>query len=92
MIKINDNYYITADKHTYILQKKSINQNKTSENYGKETYKDVGYYSNLESLLNGILKSELRSYISKSEINSIIDLKKEIIKLNEFINSLNLNI
>lgn len=56
MIKINERYYINANSNCYVLQEKTKIQDKESKNYGKEIYKDLGYYVTIENLLNGVLK------------------------------------
>ena len=65
MIKINDRFYIDADTSCYKLQEKTTVQDETSKNFGQEVFKDLGYYTTLESCLNGILKTLTREYIGK---------------------------
>lgn len=91
MIKINDRYYINANSNCYTLQEKTKIQDKESQNYGKEIYKDLGYYATIENLLNGVLKKETREYISKEEENSLKDLKKFIDEKYKYLKSLNLD-
>jgi hypothetical protein len=91
MIKINDRYYINANSNCYTLQEKTKIQDKESKNYGKEIYKDLGYYVTIESLLNGVLKKETREYISKEEENSLKDLRKFIDEKYKYLKSLNLD-
>ena len=90
MVNINNKYYIDADSKNYILKEKTIVQNEESENYGKEFFKDLGYYTTLESVLNGLLKIGTREYISKNDKTTVEDLKKFIKEYKEFISSLNL--
>lgn len=90
MIRLSDRYYIDADSKNYILKEKTIVQDKESSNYGKETFKDLGYYTNLESVLNGLLKIGTRDFISRDEKHSIEDLKEHITAYKKFIESLNL--
>jgi hypothetical protein len=91
MIKINNRYYINANSNCYTLQEKTKIQDKESKNYGKEIYKDLGYYVTIESLLNGVLKKETREYISKDEENSLKDLKQFIDEKYKYLKSLNLD-
>jgi hypothetical protein len=92
MIKITEKYYINANTNCYILQEKTTVQDKNSKNYGKKVFKDLGYYTTIESILKGILKTELRNYISKSEENSINDLVKQIRNLETYLKNLKLDI
>ena len=55
MVKINERFYINADTNCYKLQEKTTVQDENSKNFGQEVFKDLGYYSTLESCLNGIL-------------------------------------
>jgi hypothetical protein len=59
---------------------------------GKEIYKDLGYYTTIESCINGILKTLTREFISKEEINNLNDLQKEIKKQTDFLKNLKLDI
>lgn len=92
MIKINEKYYINANANCYTLQEKTTVQDKNSKNYGKEIFKDLGYYATIESTLKGIIKTELRNYLSKSEENSINDLVKQIRNLETYFKNLKLDI
>ena len=78
MIKINERFYINANSNQYILQEKTIIKDEKSKNFGKETFKDLGYYVSMEGVLRGIFKTQLREYISKEDKNSIEDLLNEI--------------
>jgi hypothetical protein len=92
MIKVTDKYYITANTNCYTLQEKGIVQDENSKNYGQEVFKDIGYYTSLESCLNGIVKANTREYISKSEVNTLQELIQEIKSIDNYIKSLDLKI
>ena len=92
MIKVTDRFYINANSNCYIWQEKTKVQDVKSENYGNEIYKDLGYYTTLESCLQGILKTVTREFISKNEESSIKELLAQIKLQNDFIKSLNLNV
>ncbi len=87
MVKIDDTYYMNADSNCYMLCTKANYLDKE----GNVVYINEGYYTTLESLLNAILKKELRKFISKKDMNSIKDLKEEVIKQTEYVKSLKLN-
>ena len=53
MITIDEKYQITADPHCFILQEKKI-----KEKSGEEYFDNIGYYSNLEETLKGLLKKK----------------------------------
>ena len=90
MIKLTDKVYIKADINNYTLTEKSIVQDKESKNYGKEIFKDIGYYPTIEMAINGYMKATTRKYISREEENSIKELIEQIKQTKEFIQSLNL--
>lgn len=92
MIKVTDRFYINANSNCYTLQEKTKVQDVKSENYGKEIFKDLGYYTTLENCLKGILKTTTREYISRDEENNIYELQKQIKKADEFLRSLKLDI
>ena len=79
MIKINDKYYIDADARNYTLKQKTIVKSK--EGIESEGFKELGFYTTLDGLFNGLLKTELREYIKKSEnedIDKLLNKIKEI--------------
>lgn len=90
MIKVTDRFYIDANTNCYVLKEKTIVQDENSKNYGQEVLKDLGYYTSLESLLKGILKTTTREYIFKQGERSIQDLIKEIKRTEEYLEGLNL--
>lgn len=92
MIKVTDRFYINATTHCYILQEKTTVKDEKSENYGKEVFKDLGYYVTIESCLKGILKTTTREYISREEENNIQELMKQINSASKFLQDLKLNI
>lgn len=92
MIKVTDRFYIDADSHCYSVKEKTIIQDKNSPNYGNPFFKDLGYYTSIESCIKGILKTFIREYINKDTENSLKDLQNEIKKLREYIENLKLDI
>lgn len=82
MLKINEKYYIDSDSCNYILLEKSIVKDEKSKNYGKEIYKNIAYYGNLNSLYNGLIEKEIKENIELlNNIEKIIELKKEMLKV-----------
>jgi hypothetical protein len=92
MIKVTDRFYIDANTNCYVLKEKTVVQDKESKNYGQDSYKDLGYYTSLESCLRGILKTTTREYIAKQEEANIYDLIKEIKQAEEHLKSLKLEV
>lgn len=90
MIKITDRFYINATTNCYILEEKSTIQDKESKNYGKEVFKEIGYYTTIEGCLKGLEKASTRDFISKEQENTMQDLIREIHKTNELIKNMNL--
>lgn len=83
MIKINDKYYIDADSKNYTLKEKTTVTSKDGTE--SEGFKELGYYTTLESLFNGILKTELREFIVSSNNASIEELLKKLKELERFL-------
>lgn len=83
MIKIDNEYILNANETCYTLEKISVVQDKESKNYGNEVKTTKGYYSSLESALNGYIREKTRKYISKSEMNTLNELLSEISKLKD---------
>ena len=92
MIKVTDRFYINANSNCYTLQEKTKIQDENSKNFGQEIYKDLGYYTTLESCLQGILKTITREYISREEQNTIKELLMQVKQQSDFLKSLKLDI
>lgn len=81
MIKITDKYFLDSDSCNYILLEKSIIQDEKSKNYGKESFKNIGYYGSVESLYNGIIEKEIKENLDfLNNIETVIAIKNEILK------------
>ena len=92
MIKVTDRFYINANTNCYVLKEKTIVQDENSKNYKQKIFKDAGYYTSLESLLRGILKTTTREFIAREEENSIYDLIEEIKRAEEHLKGLKLEV
>ena len=92
MIKVTDRFYINASSNCYTLQEKTTVQDEKSQNYGKEIFKDLGYYTTLESCLQGILKTTTREFIAQEQENSIKELLIQVKMQTEFLKNLKLDI
>lgn len=73
-LRCNDSMNIT-------LIEKKINQDKRSQNYGKETETERGYYQTLEQVLHAAVKKG----ILDSEAESLIELTKDVEEINKLI-------
>ena len=87
MIKLDKNYYLNADSNCYMLCTKSDRKDKE----GNDIYNNEGYYSSVEGVLQGLMKKELRKFISKKGIQSMEDLLNEIKRLEDYIKSLKID-
>lgn len=92
MIKVTDRFYINASSNCYVLQEKTTVQDTKSENFGKEIFKDLGYYTTLENCLQGILKTTTREFIAQEQENSIKELLIQVKMQTEFLKNLKLDI
>lgn len=67
-----------SNKNTFILYEKRLTSS------GKETFKNIGYYSNIEALCNALIDKKIKDNLGViNNIQKIVDLIKE---LKEFIN------
>ena len=73
-------------------EEKTKVQDENSENYGKEVFRELGYYVSIESCLKGYLTAVTREFISGKEENDLKELMTQVQLQNEFIESLKLNI
>lgn len=78
MIMIDEKYCISADDKNYILQEKSIVKDENSKNYGKETYKTIGYFGRLDSAFKYLSDLKVKLYISSNRKNTLEQLSKKI--------------
>ncbi len=79
MLKINENYYLDSDDLQYILLKKTTVTSKESKNFGKEMFKNIGYYGTLESLKKSLLEKEIKDNIELlNNIDKVVELKNEL--------------
>lgn len=85
MIKINEKYFIDADNNNFVLKEYLGTRLNKKTNEKEDAYEIWGYYNTIESTLNGLVKKELRKFISKQEINSLNDLQQKIDDLHKFI-------
>lgn len=88
MVKLDKNYYLSADSNCYILYTKTEKKDKN----GNDVYMNEGYYNTIESALQGLMKKELRKYISKKNIQTMEELLTEVKRLEEYIKSLKIDI
>ena len=68
-IKLNEKYILSTDTYCYVLSEKKIKKDSD-----EEYLIPVGYYGNLEQLINSLINKE----ICESEVNSIKDVLKTI--------------
>lgn len=61
-IKLNDKYRITSDTHNYILQegKYPDPHHKMTKNTHEIRWNDVGYYGNINHLIESLLEREIK--------------------------------
>lgn len=87
MIKIDNEYRINANDNCYSLERLGKVEDENSKNYGKETIITCGYYTTIESALNGYMKRQVRSFIANSKLETIERLEEYIVNLGDFIKS-----
>jgi len=85
MVKINEKYYLDADSRNYTLKEKT--KIKDKEGNEKDGFKDIGYYTSLDSLFNGLMKLETRKFIARDEEADIKALISKIDEIESFFKS-----
>ena len=78
MIKIDEEYLINANESCYTLERKTAVKDINSKNYGKQLNEIEGYYTSIDSALNGYLKIKMRKYVSKEQENTIQEAIKQL--------------
>lgn len=66
-IIIDDRYFIETDKYNYILKEKYISQHKKSK--GKEVVNIIGYYNNLECLVERYMEEYQKAVGDQSKVD-----------------------
>lgn len=66
-IIIDDRYFIETDKYNYILREKYVSQKK--KNYGKEVINTIGYYNNLECLVERYMEERQKAVGDQSTVD-----------------------
>ncbi len=79
MIRITDKYFIDADKYNVILKEKVVMSDK-SKTPGQITFKEIGYYPNLQSALIKLNESFKKEMIENYEF---INIGNAILQLND---------
>ena len=89
MIKLNNEWYIEADNCCYSLRKKYTleekekkleackDKDKTIDDYEND-FEIYGYYSTMESAINGYIKKCMRDKVAKCQISDISAFLKEL--------------
>ena len=73
LIQLNDKFRVTGIPMNFVLEEKKVVA-KEGDNFGKEYWDTAGYYSNLESLVAGLLRRGVR----ESECENVNLLIQEI--------------
>lgn len=67
IIKLNEDYGLSADDMNLILMERRVNKDEDSENFGKERYTNIGYYGNVESLLKNLVNKRIMLAVNESD-------------------------
>jgi transcriptional/translational regulatory protein YebC/TACO1 len=61
------------------FEKKDIIKKEDSKNFGKESFKNIGYYANIKQLKTALVEKEIKNNLELLfSINKIIDLLEQI--------------
>ena len=64
MVRVTKNFFIDGEENCFVVYERKVNKES-----GKETKKSVGFYSTIDSALNGIFKILSRRAIHKYDMN-----------------------
>lgn len=82
IIKLNEDYGIGADDFNVILYKRQVNKKEDSKNYGVEYYSAIGFYSNVESLLKGLINKQIQINIAEqTSLESLVNSVETYVNL-----------
>lgn len=82
IIKLNEDYGIGADDFNIILYKRQVNKKEDSKNYGVEYYSPIGFYSNVESLLKGLINKQIQiNLVEQTTLESLVNSVETYVKL-----------
>ncbi len=76
IIKLNEDYALSADSMDILLHQRKVNQKECTEGYGDEYYSVIGYYSSVERVLKALINNQIQLSISEqttleSLVNSV---------------------
>jgi len=78
MVKINEEYFIDADKYNIILVKKSQIKEEKSKNFGEDKFEPIGYYSNIPDALKSLFNKKIKQKIEEKDFNSYNEFLKDL--------------
>jgi hypothetical protein len=77
IIDLDEKYAISADDMNIVLHERKVNTDEKSKNFGNVYYSNLGYYSNVEGLLKGMINKkinvDLQNTKDLSNLNSNIE-------------------
>ena len=73
-VKVSDKYVITKDKYQFIVRELYTVADKSSEKYGEERSRPIGYYKTISCLVEFLIRQE----VAESSCNNFKDLEKLI--------------
>ena len=76
MLEITKNYYLGCNKTNFTLFEKKVSEN------GKESMKNLGYYSSLEQVYDALIKKEIKDNMEL--LNNIKEIVSLVNELKEF--------
>lgn len=82
IIKLNEDYGVGADDFNVVLYKRQVNKKEGSKNYGVEYYSPIGFYSNVESLLKGLINKQIQiNLVEQTTLESLVNSVETYVKL-----------
>ena len=71
MKKLTEDLYIDSDPDCFTLYEKSMVKKENSENFGKESFRAIGYYATYEQVSKKIVEIGVKEYIDKDWLQCV---------------------
>ena len=82
IIKLSEDYTLSADSMNIILHQRKVNRKEGSKNYGKEYYSVIGYYGSIDSVLRALINKQIQVNLAEqTSLESLINSVETYVNL-----------
>ena len=82
IIKLSEDYALSADSMNIILHQRKVNRKEGSKNYGKEYYSVIGYYGSIDSVLRALTNKQIQVNLAEqTSLESLINSVETYVNL-----------